>query len=132
MTRIAAGTGGQPSIDNPLAHAAGGAREPDAAAGGVARLRSGDGADQPAPLGGVGNARGAADASAFLTDIKGWEGEHPNLYVDTRGYVTTGIGHLLKTADDAAKLPWLHSGTGRAATAAEVKAAFTRVAQAGA
>jgi len=134
MTRIAPGNGtpNQPSIDGPLARAASATLEPAAAVGAGARARETERPDQPAPLGGVGNARGAADASAFLKEIKRWEGEHPNLYVDTRGYVTTGIGHLLKTADDAAKLPWLHSGTGRAATAAEVKAAFARVAQAGA
>jgi GH24 family phage-related lysozyme (muramidase) len=134
MTRIAAGNGtpGQPSIDGALAHVANATSEPYAAAGGVAGTRGADGLDRPAPLGGVGSGHVAAEATAFLKDLKAWEGEHPNLYVDTRGFVTTGIGHLLKTADDAAKLPWLHRGTGRAATAEEVKAAFARVAQAGA
>src|SRR5262245_20061809 len=112
MTRIAVGNGtpNQPSIDGPLAHAASATSEARAAVAVVAGTRGADGPDRPAPLGGGGSGHVAADASAFLKDLKGWEGEHPNLYVDTRGFVTTGIGQLLKTADDAAKLPWLHRG----------------------
>ena len=49
---------------------------------------------------------------------------HSFMYVDTRGYVTTGIGYLLKNAQAASALPWYHKATGRPATSAEVKAAF--------
>lgn len=49
------------------------------------------------------------------------------MYVDTRGYVTTGVGHLLKNAAAALDLPWQHQATGRLATPAEVRAAFEHV-----
>lgn len=51
------------------------------------------------------------------------------MYVDTRGHVTTGIGHLLETAGDASKLPWQHSVTGQRATPTEIKSAFERLSQ---
>jgi GH24 family phage-related lysozyme (muramidase) len=51
------------------------------------------------------------------------------MYLDTRGYVTTGIGHLLKNADAAVDLPWRHSSTGRPAAPAEVRAAFDNLKQ---
>jgi GH24 family phage-related lysozyme (muramidase) len=50
------------------------------------------------------------------------------MYVDTRGHVTTGIGHLLRDADAAVALPWVHRGTGAPATPAEIRAAFAHVA----
>ena len=50
------------------------------------------------------------------------------MYVDTRGHVTTGIGHLLRDANAALALPWLHRATGAPATPAEIHAAFARVA----
>jgi GH24 family phage-related lysozyme (muramidase) len=135
MTRIAGtnGTLGQPSIDGSLAHATSPTPDAGTAVGGSGeRSRGCGGPDRPAPLGAIRNGHHAADASVFLREIKVWEGEHSNMYVDTRGYVTTGIGHLLKTPGDATKLPWVHSGTGRAATTAEVKVAFARIAQTGA
>jgi len=46
------------------------------------------------------------------------------MYLDTAGLVTTGIGHLLKTPDAAAKLPWYHQATGLPATSAEVRTVF--------
>jgi GH24 family phage-related lysozyme (muramidase) len=70
------------------------------------------------------------DAGVFLKELKHWEGEHPFMYVDTRGYVTTGIGHLLKTPEAALKLPWQHIKTGQPATPAEVRSTFERVRQA--
>jgi GH24 family phage-related lysozyme (muramidase) len=66
----------------------------------------------------------------FLKDLTRWEGEQRSMYVDTRGFVTTGIGHLLKGVDQALKLPWYRAGTGKPATPAEVKAAFERLRQA--
>ena len=74
------------------------------------------GLDHPAPTQGAGGRSVGADAGVFLKALKQWEGEHPFMYADTRGYVTTGIGHLLKTPEGALKLPWRHSKTGQPAT----------------
>ena len=79
---------------------------------------------------GAGSRSVATDASVFLKALKQWEGQHPFMYADTRGYVTTGIGHLLKTPEGALKLPWHHSKTGQPATSAEVRSTFERVRQA--
>lgn len=43
---------------------------------------------------------------AILSDLVLWEGLACHMYLDTKGLVTTAIGHLLKTPDDAVKLPW--------------------------
>ena len=88
------------------------------------------GPDGPAPMQGAGGRSVATDASVFLKALKQWEGQHPFMYADTRGYVTTGIGHLLKTPEGALKLPWQHSKTGQPATPAEVRSTFERVRQA--
>ena len=138
MTRIAAGTGTptQPSIDDPPAKAvstppsAGPAIAPE---GTRSHSVAGDaGADRPAPAQSPGGRPAATDAGVFLKALKHWEGEHRFMYVDTRGYVTTGIGHLLKTPEAALGLPWRHAKTGQPATPAEVRSTFARVREAAA
>jgi hypothetical protein len=49
------------------------------------------------------------------------------MYVDSRGFVATGVGHALPTAERAIALPWRHRATGLPATPAEVRRAFARV-----
>ncbi len=46
----------------------------------------------------------------ILSDLALWEGVFGYMYLDTKGFVTTAIGHLLKTPDDAVKLPWAIDG----------------------
>ena len=82
------------------------------------------------PTHGAGSRPTGTDAGVFLKELKHWEGEHPFMYADTRGYVTTGIGHLLKTPEAALKLPWQHSNSGQPATSAEVRSTFERVREA--
>jgi GH24 family phage-related lysozyme (muramidase) len=136
MTRIAAGTGtpNQPSIDDPPTNAVKTAPPggpPVVPAGTRSSGVAGDaGPDRPAPMQGAGGRAVAIDVGVFLKALKQWEGEHPFMYADTRGYVTTGIGHLLKTPEAALKLPWRHSETGHAATPAEVRSTFERVREA--
>jgi GH24 family phage-related lysozyme (muramidase) len=81
---------------------------------------------QPAPA--QTPAHRTANATAFAADLARWEGNTRHMYVDTRGHVTTGIGHQLRDANAATALPWLHRATGAPATPAEIRAAFTRVA----
>lgn len=49
------------------------------------------------------------------------------MYLDSRGHVTVGIGHLVKTARDAQKLPFIDRATGRPATPAQIADAFAAV-----
>jgi GH24 family phage-related lysozyme (muramidase) len=133
MTRIAAGTGSpnQPSIDDPPASAVNTARAAGptiAPTGARSNGVAGDaGPDRPVPAQGGGSRRVGTDAGVFLKGLKHWEGERPFMYADTRGHVTTGIGHLLKKPEDALKLPWRHRETGQAATPAEVGSTFARI-----
>ena len=136
MTRIAAGTGSPnpPSIDDPPANAVDRACPAGATiapAGARSNSVAGDaGPDRPVPAQGGGSRSAGTDAGVFLKELKHWEGDCPFMYADTRGYVTTGIGHLLKTPEAALKLPWRHRATGQAATPAEVRSTFARIREA--
>ncbi len=68
------------------------------------------------------------DPQALVPDLLRWEGRCNHMYKDTRGYVTTGIGNLVKTADDAARLPWVDAKTGQPASDAQIRTAFQAVA----
>ena len=81
---------------------------------------------QPAPA--RPQAQHAPNATALAADLSRWEGSTRHMYVDTRGHVTTGIGHLLRDANAAMALPWLHRATGTPAMPAEIRAVFERVA----
>jgi len=65
--------------------------------------------------------------ASFAADLLRWEGSKPFMYADTRGFVTTGIGNKLGSAESSATLPWQHAATGQPATRAEVRAAFEKV-----
>jgi GH24 family phage-related lysozyme (muramidase) len=71
---------------------------------------------------------GRVDVEALRRDLLRWEGNCRHMYRDSEGFVTTGIGHLLRTADEAVKLPWVHASTGQPASPSEVRAAFAGVA----
>jgi GH24 family phage-related lysozyme (muramidase) len=72
------------------------------------------------------------DIRALCRELTRWEGSCRHMYVDTRGYVTTGVGNLLRDANAAAALPWVHRATGKPASAEEIRAAFRDVATLGA
>ncbi|UJD92612.1 hypothetical protein FS594_28355 (plasmid) [Rahnella aquatilis] len=86
---------------------------------------------------------GAADLSLCLTILKDHEGLSPQMYADSKGNVTIGIGHLVAGLTAALGLPLLKSRTtilGHGATnvtvekasAAEITAAFNAVVATGA
>jgi GH24 family phage-related lysozyme (muramidase) len=81
---------------------------------------------QPAPA--RPQAQHGPNANALVADLSRWEGSTRHMYVDTRGHVTTGIGHLLRDANAAVALPWLHRSTGAPAMPEEIRAVFERVA----
>jgi GH24 family phage-related lysozyme (muramidase) len=68
-------------------------------------------------------------ASRALRDLLHWEGDTKYLYVDTRGFVTTGIGQLVKDAAAARELPFIDTRTGAPATAQQIDQAFAAVQQ---
>ncbi len=69
------------------------------------------------------------DIPAFLQHLKtpGIEDFLPYMYRDTKGNVTVGIGHLLRTADDAKALNFIKLGPNVGATALHIERAFDRV-----
>jgi GH24 family phage-related lysozyme (muramidase) len=129
MTRIAAGTAApnashacRPSGAPPEAQTAVGA-----ASTRTLSTSAPSDPDRPARLGGAGPNRSGLDAQTICKELLGWEGNKPFMYLDKRGYVTTGIGNKLTNASEAIALPWQHRGTGVPATPAEIRSAFERV-----
>lgn len=60
-------------------------------------------------------------------ELKAEEGCIQHMYLDTRGYVTVGVGHLLDSAESAQKLAFVCRDTGSAATAEQIEADFDSV-----
>src|SRR5947207_13573586 len=55
------------------------------------------------------------------------EGNKSFMYLDTKGFVTVGIGNLIPTADAACALAFVNRATQAAASAGEIKADFASV-----
>jgi GH24 family phage-related lysozyme (muramidase) len=62
----------------------------------------------------------------YFDDLVMHEGCLQYLYCDNRGFVTTGIGHLVKGPEAAVKLPFFHKASGDIAQPEEKRAAFIR------
>ena len=58
-----------------------------------------------------------------------FEGNVSHMYVDTKGFVTVGIGNMLPNAKAAQALPFINRTTRNAGTAAEIATDFERVAK---
>ena len=56
-----------------------------------------------------------------------FEGKVVYMYLDTRGYVTVGVGNLVSSVAEAEKLPFVNTDTGNTATADEIETSFTTV-----
>ena len=69
------------------------------------------------------------DLKAELDRLEPFEGRCPWMYLDNAEHpnVTTGVGFLLASVDDAARLPWHHLDDGLLATRDEIAADFMRV-----
>jgi GH24 family phage-related lysozyme (muramidase) len=63
-----------------------------------------------------------------LARAKRTEGNLDHLYLDTAGYVTVGVGHMLPVADAAAKLAFRRDADDAPASAQEIKDEFAAVA----
>lgn len=82
-------------------------------------------ASKPAPNGtsSAGSEYGvhASVRDSFMKFSVPLEGPINHMYVDVKGYVTTGVGNLIDTEVDACKLPWVHADSSTA-SADEVRA----------
>ncbi len=74
-------------------------------------------------------AEGATSQAAeeYYDDIVAHEGKFPFMYIDTRGFVTVGVGNLVASAETAVSLPFVCRRDGFPATAAQKIAAFKRI-----
>lgn len=74
--------------------------------------------------------RPADDDEELLADLLRWEGNVRYMYLDSKGLVTVGIGNLLRTVDDAKKLPFVNATNGGTpASEAEIAQAYAAVSQ---
>jgi len=64
-----------------------------------------------------------------VQDLLDHEGCVPWLYCDSKGFVTIGVGNLVKTGGDAVRLPLFRMATGVPAIAEEKRNAHARVLQ---
>ena len=70
-----------------------------------------------------------AVTQAMLDRVKKFEGAVPFMYLDTKGKVTVGVGHLLPSGDAATALDFALVVTGKSATNAQIKAKHTMMLQ---
>jgi GH24 family phage-related lysozyme (muramidase) len=71
--------------------------------------------------------------SAFLRHLKsqGIEEYVPHMYLDDKGNVTVGIGHLVEDVDEAKALSFIKRGTKVGATSSEIERDFNKVKKSG-
>lgn len=53
--------------------------------------------------------------------LEQYEGRVEHMYLDTRGYVTVGVGHMMDTAEDAKKVAFVNAASGSPATKKEIE-----------
>jgi GH24 family phage-related lysozyme (muramidase) len=70
---------------------------------------------------------GAVSPEELVDDLLRWEGDIGHMYLDTKGYVTVGIGNMIPSAEAAKKLPFIDTKTGKPATPEQIEAAFAKV-----
>lgn len=68
-----------------------------------------------------------AEKKTLRSKLKKYEGSIPHMYLDSKGYVTVGIGHLITSVAEAQKLSFVDAGTGKKASAADIKTDYDNV-----
>ncbi|PTL76908.1 hypothetical protein DAT35_47430 [Vitiosangium sp. GDMCC 1.1324] len=81
----------------------------------------------PAPPPDAGDQKTPLSFDDMWNDLTAWEGVVAYMYQDTEGNVTVGAGNLLRSAEEAKKLPFRNMDATRAATPEEIDAAFRAV-----
>jgi len=69
----------------------------------------------------------SALAKKLKKRIELYEGNVPHMYLDSKGYVTIGIGSLIPSVKAAQKLPFVHDKTHKKATANEIQTDYNNV-----
>lgn len=59
--------------------------------------------------------------TTLLQKLEQQEGRVAHMYLDTRGYVTVGVGHMISDENKAVAIPFIHRDTGQAATADDIR-----------
>ncbi len=69
----------------------------------------------------------AEEKSELRKKLEQYEGRIDHMYQDTKGFVTIGVGHLIKDVAAAQELDFVHRQGNRAATSEEIEADFEAV-----
>ena len=69
----------------------------------------------------------ATEKQELRQKLAKYEGTVFHMYLDSNGYVTVGVGHLINTVADAQKLSFIDEKTKKKATADEIKTDFETV-----
>jgi GH24 family phage-related lysozyme (muramidase) len=74
-----------------------------------------------------GSRRPPQECPEIISDLLRWEGMINYMYLDTHGYVTVGIGNLVKSEAAAQRLPFVDTVTGAPSRGEQIVEAFRRV-----
>lgn len=69
----------------------------------------------------------ASEKAILRSKLEQYEDNIEHMYLDTKGFVTVGVGHLIANAEEAKKLKFVHRSSKVAATAAEIEAEFESI-----
>jgi GH24 family phage-related lysozyme (muramidase) len=69
----------------------------------------------------------ATEKQLLRENLYEYEGKVEHMYQDTKGYITVGVGHLVKDLSAAQKINFIHQTTGEKATEDEIKIDFESV-----
>jgi len=69
----------------------------------------------------------ANDKKLLRKKLDAYEGTIPHMYLDSNGYVTVGIGHLISSVSNAQLLPFVDTKTSKKATTVEIKTDYDNV-----
>jgi hypothetical protein len=59
--------------------------------------------------------------------LEQYEGRVEHMYLDTKGYVTVGVGHMMSSAEEAKKVAFVNAASGAAATKKEIEDEYTLI-----
>lgn len=63
--------------------------------------------------------------TTLLQRLEQQEGRIAHMYLDTRGYVTVGVGHMIPDEDKATAIAFVHRDTGQPGTAADIRKEYS-------
>lgn len=69
----------------------------------------------------------ANELRILRTNLKRYEGWTNYMYLDSRGYVTIGVGHLIPNASDAVQIPFVVPSSGQRASSQQIGQAYNNL-----